>query len=59
MTIATAIALALQLLAGIQKAVAAGQNDVSEADIDAALAGLGSSDQALSDAIERARNRDE
>lgn len=57
MTTAAVIALATQLLVAARDAIAAGQTEVSESDLDLALSEIDASDDALSAAIERARNR--
>ena len=58
MEITVAIALGLKLIEAAQKAIAAGQDVVSEEDVDAAIAAIGPSDTALTDAIARARARE-
>lgn len=59
MGIAEAIALALGLLSGVRNAVNAGTAELSEDDVDLALAELEAGDSAISDAIARARARRE
>ena len=58
MEVIAALAFAKQLITGIGNAVAAGRSDVSDDDLDAALDELGASDQRLTDAIARARERE-
>ena len=58
MTIVQAIALITQLAAGVREAIAAGRQEVSEEDLDRALREIQVSDDALSAAIERARQRE-
>lgn len=57
--IGVAVAGVLQLVRGIQNAVAAGRQEVSEEDIDAALAELDEGQNRLQDAIDRARQREQ
>ena len=57
--IGAALALGIQLFNGVRNAIEAGQQDVSEEDIDAAIAEIEASDQRLSDAIARARAREQ
>ena len=58
MTIAAGLALAMQLLQGIRNAAAAGRTEISEGDIDRAVAELDANDAKISDALERKRKRD-
>jgi hypothetical protein len=57
MTVAAALALAIQLLNAARAAGLAGRTEITEAELDVALAEIDASDDALTDAIERARNR--
>lgn len=57
MLVSEAVALVFTLLRGVKAALDAGKNEVSEADVDAAFAEIKTSDDALSDAIRRARER--
>ena len=58
MLVTEGLALAMTLFKGIKDAVAAGRDNISDADVDAAIAELDASDQRLTDAIERARARE-
>ncbi len=57
MEITAAIALGLKILEGVQKAIQAGRTEVSEEDLDAAFEVIDASDDRLSAAIARARER--
>lgn len=59
MEVLAAIALVSKLVMGIRNAIVAGSSTVSESDIDAALAEIAASDDRLSDAIRRARERED
>ena len=58
MDLVSAAALLAKLSIGIANAIKAGQTEVSESDLDDAMAALAASDSALSDAIARARARE-
>lgn len=59
MELGAALALGLKLIQGVKNAIAAGQANVSEEDVDAAIAEIEASDTALTDAIARARQREQ
>lgn len=58
MEVVTGLALLLKLGQGIRNAVEAGSNEVSDEDLDEAVAAIPASDNRLSDAIARARARE-
>ena len=56
--IGVALAGVLELIAGIKKAIDANRPDVSDEDVDVAVSTLEASDRALTDAIIRARAKE-
>ena len=56
--IVAAVAAATQLLTTIQAAIRAGKTEITDEEMDGLFAEIAASDQALSDAIARARARE-